>query len=317
MSNLRVGIIGATGGIGKLRCQYFTESPASEIVAVCARTPEAVREIAEQYGARSYYIRWEDLVADPDVTAVSVASSNASHYAITRAALEAGKHVCVEYPLAQNVEQYDELFGIAEARQVILHDALTVRAEALHNALRNNFDRIGIPVWAHYRYYGGGTATWYIDPEPRGNPFIALHIHFIEQQIDFFGQPKWIEATQWETSAGGKRISGNVMMGFRDAVTGYMEFGMGFPANPSYQITYLGSDGFLEFNNRKLNLHTADGVEAIEIGENRALKLDTDNFVAQALSGEQPLSSPVVGRRAIELCLAATRSATENQRVEV
>jgi len=316
MNRLKVGVIGATGGIGQRRCEYFSENPSSEVVAVCARREEEVRAIASQFGAR-WFTRWEELLAHPDIEAVDVATINATHYSMARAALEAGKHTCVEYPLAQSVEQYDELFALAQEKKVILHDALTVRFEALHEALRNNLPHIGEPVWAHYRYYGGSPGSWYAEPQLRGNPFIALHIHFIEQQRDLLGEPEWVQATLWEKSEGGNRVSGNIMLGFSRNVTGYIEFGMGFCAKPSYQITYLGSDGFLEFNQGKLHLHTADSTKEVIVGENRALQLDTDNFVAQVLSGAEPLSPPSVGRRAIELCLAATRSVEDNRRVTV
>lgn len=315
MSQVRVGVIGATGAIGKGRCQYFTENPQCELVAVCSRTEDKVREIAGKYGAAAY-TRWEDLVADSTVTAVDVASTNTTHHAIAKAALEARKHVCVEYPLAQNLEDYDELFELAKRKGVVLHDALTVRAEGLHSAIRDQFNRLGTPVWAHYCYYGGG--GFYVEPELRGNPFIALHIHFVEQMRDVLGEVAWIEATEWDADEGGNKTSGNLMMGFKSGATGYIEFGMGFPASPSYHISFLGSEGLIEYRRGEgLALQTREGKETLTVADINAMKIDTDNFVAQIAEGAVPLSPPEVGRRAIELCLAATQSARENRRVGV
>ncbi len=310
MANIKVGVIGATGGIGKGRCQDFADNTDSDLVAVCSRTGDKVREVAEKHGVKAY-TSWDDLLADSEVTAVDVASTNTTHYAIAKAALEAGKHVCAEYPLAQTLEEYDELFALAKSKGLVLHDALTVRVEGLHTAIRDQFPHIGTPVWAHYRYYGGG--GFYIDPDLRGNAFIALHFHFIEQQRDLLGEVSWIEATEWD---GGDKSSGNIMMGFESGATGYIEFGMGFPAAPSYQISFLGSDGSIEYRREEgLSLQTKDRKDAIEIPGIKAMTMDSDNFIAQIVSAAEPISPPEVGRRAIELCLAATQSARDSRRI--
>lgn len=312
MAKVKVGVIGATGGIGKGRCQDFAENSDSDLVAVCSRTGDKVRESGEKHGVKAY-TSWEELLADPEVTAVDVASTNVTHYAIAKAALEAGKHVCVEYPLTQTLEGYDELFALAKSKGLVLHDALTVRVEGLHAAIRDQFPHIGTPVWAHYRYYGGG--GFYVNPELRGNSFIALHIHFVEQQRDLLGEVAWIEGTQWD---GENKTSGNILMGFESGATGYIEFGMGFPASPSYQISFLGSDGSIEYRREEgLSLQTKGGSDAIEIPGIKAMTMDSDNFIAQIVSAAEPLSPPEVGRRAIELCLAATQSASEHRRIVV
>ena len=53
------------------------------------------------------------------------------------------------------------------------------RGEPIHRKVKQLAPRLGRIFHAHYRYFGG--SKWYVDPSLRGDPFITLHIHFLDQ----------------------------------------------------------------------------------------------------------------------------------------
>ena len=131
MSNpLRIGIIGASGGMGQKRVQQFTEDQRSQVVAACARDMDRLRAAVTDDAVR-LVTDAEEVYAADDVDAVVISICNAMHYEHVTRALEAGKHVHCEYPLTDSLERYDELVDLARGRDLVLHHALTVRAETL------------------------------------------------------------------------------------------------------------------------------------------------------------------------------------------
>ncbi len=112
MEKIKVGIIGC-GSIAKHRHlpEYFSNDHV-EIVAVCDIVAERANELAEQYKATSY-MNYEDLLENPDITAVSVCTPNFLHAEISVAALNAGKHVLCEKPMATSLEEAKEMIEAA------------------------------------------------------------------------------------------------------------------------------------------------------------------------------------------------------------
>src|SRR5438552_17173712 len=79
------------------------------------RTVEAVRERRLESG----YSSLDELVGDPEVTVIHVCTPNHAHYELTEAALQAGKHVMCEKPLAMNTRESGALIDLAKRRNLI------------------------------------------------------------------------------------------------------------------------------------------------------------------------------------------------------
>mgnify|MGYP001117268598 CR=1 FL=1 len=82
-----------------------------DLVAVCTRREQRAKEIAGKYNARKYYTDYRKLVADKEIEAVTVATSESVHKEVTIAAAENGKHVMVEKPFAMNLDDADEMIS--------------------------------------------------------------------------------------------------------------------------------------------------------------------------------------------------------------
>ncbi|MBM3472439.1 MAG: Gfo/Idh/MocA family oxidoreductase [Armatimonadetes bacterium] len=300
---VRTAIIGVTGMMGETRLGQLQEDPRAEVVMAVGRDLGRLREAIPDEGVR-LATRLENVLGD-DVDAVVVSTCNVLHYEQVKAALAAGKHVLCEYPLVDDLGQYDELVALAQGNGVVLHHGLTVRAESLHRTMKETLAKLGEPRAAYYRYYGG--AKWYIDPALRGDMFCGLHIHFIDQFIDLFGQPSGIAAHGIEKD---RQVSATVMMKWASGLVGTIEFAMGFADKPGYMGTIVTTDGWCGFSTDP-EMHVT-----VERGGERAIITpppdtskaeDTSSFLDEVLGTGGPLSDLETGRRAIELCLECSR----------
>ncbi len=132
---IRWGIL-ATGKIAHSFARDLRLVPGAEIAAVGSRRPEQARAFAEEYGAAAAHGSYEDLVADPSVDVVYVATPHALHLENARMALEAGKHVLCEKALTLNTRDAEEMMGLARERGLFLMEAMWMACNPVIRALR-------------------------------------------------------------------------------------------------------------------------------------------------------------------------------------
>jgi predicted dehydrogenase len=119
VGRLRIGIVGA-GYWGPNLIRTFSSLPECEIACVCDQRPGRLQYVAERFPGVRLTDRYEQLLADPTVDAVAVATSVSTHHVLAVAALQAGKHVFVEKPLAATSAEALELVKAAERAGRIL-----------------------------------------------------------------------------------------------------------------------------------------------------------------------------------------------------
>ena len=116
-SRVRIGIVGA-GGISYMHEAGYTEiDDLCELVAFCDVNEEIARSRAEPYQAR-VYTAYQELLADPAIDMVDITVPHHLHYPIALAAMEQGKHVLVEKPMAMTSAQAWELIETARRARV-------------------------------------------------------------------------------------------------------------------------------------------------------------------------------------------------------
>ena len=290
--------------MGRSRVQHFSQDPRSRVVVACGRDEGKLRETVSDDAVR--------LITDPvdvysasDVDAVVISICNVLHYQHIKAALEAGKHVHCEYPLTDDLATYDELVALAREHGLVLHHGLTVRAESLHLAMKGALAQLGEPRCAYYRYYGGG--GWYLDPYLRGDAFCAFHIHFIDQFIDFFGQPNAILAHGVERD---NKMSAVATMRWNNGIVGTIEFAMGFTDKPGYMGTIVTEDGWCGFSNdpeRRVTIARGGEVSTAPVPADTSQTEDAQSFLDEILGTGPPQRDLAAGRNAIALSLECGR----------
>lgn len=115
----KIGIIGY-GYWGPNLLRNFMETTNATVTMVSDLRPERLAQAALRYPTLRTTLRAQDLITDPDVDAVVIATPVSTHYELARAALMAGKHVFVEKPMAATSQQCRELIELAAQKRRIL-----------------------------------------------------------------------------------------------------------------------------------------------------------------------------------------------------
>jgi predicted dehydrogenase len=118
-SQLGVGVVGY-GYWGPNLVRNFSASAAAKIVAVSDRESSRLASLARLHPDVTGTTRYEDLLENPAIDAIAVATPAHSHYDLALAALKAGKHVLVEKPLAPTADQVRRLIDEADRRGLTL-----------------------------------------------------------------------------------------------------------------------------------------------------------------------------------------------------
>ncbi len=111
MSKIKVGVVG-TGFIGPAHIEALRRLPNVEVAALCEVNVDLAKQKAEGLGIERYYT-FDELLKQPDITCVHICTPNFLHYSQSKAALEAGKHVVCEKPLAKDLHEAEELVKLA------------------------------------------------------------------------------------------------------------------------------------------------------------------------------------------------------------
>lgn len=148
-SPIRWGIL-ATGKIARTFAQDLALTPGAELAAVGSRRPEAAQAFAAEHGGRAHG-SYEELVADPDVDVVYVATPHARHLEDARLAFEAGKHVLCEKPLTLSSADAEEMVALARRHDRFLMEAMWTACHPTIRALRTRLaaGEFGTPRHLH------------------------------------------------------------------------------------------------------------------------------------------------------------------------
>ena len=197
MGTVGWGVIGC-GGIADRRTIPEGILPAknSELIAVMGRRESEVRDIAKKYGVKKYYLREKDLLGDPEVEAVYIATPNYLHARQAIAAAEAGKHVLCEKPLATTIEKSEDIIATCERNKVKLAVGFMMRFHACHQKAIEIIKQrlIGQLVMGRAQltcWYPEIPGAWRQNPKlGGGGSLMDMGIHCIDLLRMFFGEVK-------------------------------------------------------------------------------------------------------------------------------
>lgn len=191
---LRVGVIGC--GAGSFHLEGYAEEPRAEVVALAGLEEDRCQKLATKHGVAHVYRDYTELLAHPDIQAVSIAAPNILHHPMTLAALKAGKHVLVEKPLARTAAEGQQMVDAARDAGLILaiafnrrsrHDVILLHDYVASGALGRVYHakafwmrRAGIP----------GLGSWFTSKEAAGGgPLIDLGVHVLDMALWAMGNP--------------------------------------------------------------------------------------------------------------------------------
>ena len=189
---LRVGVLGV--GFGSVVHIPAFQSEGWDVRALWSRRPERAHETAAKHGTGEVHEDWREVVARDDLDAIAVATPPIAHLEMTRAALEAGKHVLCEKPFAVDLGQAREMRDLAKAKGLVgmvAHEFRYAPQRAQIKALLEE-GRIGQPQLVTAELFLGRAAP--ATPPPvgasvaEGGGFLGgLGSHFVDGLRHWFG----------------------------------------------------------------------------------------------------------------------------------
>ncbi|MCC3377044.1 Gfo/Idh/MocA family protein [Cohnella sp. REN36] len=191
MAKNRIGLIGC-GNISAIYLKNLTASADVEVIACADIDLERARARAREFGVPKAY-SVEELLADPDVDIVVNLTIPASHASVCRQALEAGKHVYVEKPLAVNLEEGRGVVALAEEKGLRVACAPETFLGGSIQTCRKLIDEgaIGRPIAATGFMMGSGPESWHPDPaffyQVGGGPLFDMGPYYLTAFIFLLG----------------------------------------------------------------------------------------------------------------------------------
>jgi predicted dehydrogenase len=197
---IKVGIIGV-GQIGKHHIDNYTKIPGVEIVALADINEEEARRVAERVGVKWVFRNFRDLLAMEEIDAVDVCLHNNLHAPVAIAAMEAGKHVYCEKPLAGS---YADAKAMIEARErtgkmlaMQVNTLFSMETKAAKRLIDEGY--LGRIYYAKSSYYrrrgrpyvdGYGSANFVQRAVAAGGALYDMGVYHIVQILYLLGRPE-------------------------------------------------------------------------------------------------------------------------------
>ena len=227
-----VGIIGC----GNISAAYFRLIPIFRNLRVLACTDinmEAARARGVEFGVAAQEIN--DLLANPDIDVVVNLTIPDAHYAVSKKALEAGKHVYSEKPFVLSIAEGEDLRAIADARGLKVGSAPDTYLGGSHQYARHIIDsgRLGKITSGSAHVLGPGMEMWHPNPDfffrPGGGPILDMGPYYINNFVNLIGPVKRVIAIankgkEERTISNGPRMGEKVQVIVATNVHAVLEF---------------------------------------------------------------------------------------------
>ena len=188
---VRLGLIGASiGGTWSARSHLpaVQASADVELTAVCTTRADSAEAARRAWGARLAFDDWRRMIASPEIDAVAVVVRVPSHYAPTKAALEAGKHVYCEWPLGRTTAEAVELVALAQSNRLVTAIGLQARVNPVVMYMKELVEAgyVGEVMAVHVSLMREGVLsrpshrTWQRDAELGANTLTIANGHTVD-----------------------------------------------------------------------------------------------------------------------------------------
>lgn len=194
---MKLGIIGS-GMIVKDFLSFAHELPEIKLEAIAARNIENLKELQSKYNIKNIYTDIDLCLENKEIDAIYVAVPNNIHYTVAKKAVEAGKNVICEKPFTLKYDEAVELFEIAEAKGLILIEAITNQYQKNYLDIKDNIDNIGeirlvecnfSQLSSRYEAFKNGVIAPVFDKSKGGGVLGDLNIYNIHFVVGLFGKP--------------------------------------------------------------------------------------------------------------------------------
>jgi predicted dehydrogenase len=200
---VRWGIIGAGDIVRRRVAPAINDLPNCELTAIARANADKAEEFAREFGAKRWYGDWREILNDPEIDAVYIATPVYLHSPQTIAAAEAGKHVLCEKPMAMNAAECDEMIAACNANGVTLGIAYYRRFYPVLARVRELIasGELGRPVVAQINSFEyvdiapDDPRHWFLEKAKNGGgPMMDFGCHRLEVLTNLFGSVRRLSA---------------------------------------------------------------------------------------------------------------------------
>ena len=332
MDRLRIGVIGL-GWFGEIHCETIVGVPNLELAALCTRKPERLASLADKFGVKKTYRDYRDMLEDKDIDAVSIVTMWDQHTDPTIAALEAGKHVFLEKPMASTAADCNRIIAAAKKAKGILQIGHICRFNPRYRMAKQAIEagRIGEIVALSSRR--NIPAAWTPEILDKIGPIVGDAIHDTDLMLWFTGDRV---ASVYAQTVSVRNLKfpdiGQTMYRFKGGATATLETVWCMPEKTPFDIdermSIIGTDGIIHIQDTFPNLGIVDASKLhspdttywpmFEGVRGGALREEFSYFADCALKGKTPaIGTPEDAAAALEATIAAEESARTGEVVHV
>lgn len=247
MQSFNWGVIGP-GNIANTFAKAISASKKGKILAVASRSKERASEFADTYNIQKTYSDYGQMLADPEIDIIYIATPHNFHYQQAKMCLEAGKHVLVEKPCTVNAKQMKVLVELAQSNKLLLQEALWSRFMPCLSQLRQLLDE-GIIGDVQYIQSEIGFAfqkrdkARMIKAELAGGALLDLGVYSITvSQFLLQEHPDKVTAMGQLTE---QQVDGHVFANMRYPSGRFAQFTCSMLAQSSNTMRIVGSEGYV------------------------------------------------------------------------
>lgn len=261
---IRWGVLG-TGFIAGLQTQDLNENGFT-VQAVGSRSLDSSKAFAEQYGVATAHGSYEDLVADPLVDVVYIATPHPFHHANALLALNAGKHVLVEKSFTMNAREAQGIVDLAESKGLVALEAMWTRFLPHMIRIRDiiqegTIGEVRKVVASHNQSLPKDPAHRLNDPALGGGALLDLGIYPVSFAFDILGAPESIKASASMSATGVDRQTAAV---FEYAGGQQALVDCELDAASANRAMVIGTEGWIDvehtwYNPVPFTVHAVDG----------------------------------------------------------
>lgn len=212
MKNLGVGVVG-TGWVSGEHIKAYNNNPNTEVRALCGRTEEGARNKAKECGITcKIYTNYDEMLKQKDIDIISICTPNNLHVEETIKAVNSGRHVLMEKPIALNAEELLALRNAIKRAGVKSITSFVLRWNPLFQTIKPLLedDAIGRVFYAEVDYFHG-IGPWYkqykwnIKKEVGGSSLLSAGCHAVDGLL-WFVDDEVIEVAAYSTKGGAEEF---------------------------------------------------------------------------------------------------------------
>jgi predicted dehydrogenase len=318
MDNVRFAVIGTNWITGALIDAGRTVG-GFEVGAVCSRSAGSGREFADRYGIPRVHTSVADLVNDPDVDAVYIASPNSLHAEQSISMLRAGKHVLTEKPMGANSREVEAMAAAAGEADRVLMEAYTSPWEPNVEAIRDALPEVGTlrrvvlakdQYSSRYDKLKAGELPNAFNPAFAAGSLMDLGIYAVALSLLLFGDPTSVHATG-HLLPSGVDGQGTILLGYDGFEVACLHSKIA-PGGVGSAIT--GESGVVHFDDCsvpttvRLDLRDGSSRDLTRAQSPMHMRYEVEHFIACVRAGEQSPAWPVAKSLAVARILDQARA---------